>query len=236
MNDNIVKVDALSKSFADKRILDAISFSVSKGEFLVLLGVSGCGKTTLLRILSGLENSYEGTVKKIEGLTSSYIFQHLALLPWLTVFNNVAIGLRLKRLEKEKIEARVNEALDLVNMRQYGEYKPHHLSGGMKQRVALARALVMKPDILLMDEPFNSLDFAARKDMQEKTRTLCKTMGITAVLVTHDINEALSVADRVIVLSPAPSSILDHFVIDPNHDIDLCSIQNKIYALLQKNL
>lgn len=203
----------LRKSFGPHEVLRGIDLDVRSGEFLALLGPSGCGKTTLLRILAGLEFADAGQVL-FEGLDVTdrsvherglgFVFQHFALFRHLTVFENVAFGLRVKprreRPSREAIRSRVDELLHLVKLEPHARHLPSELSGGQRQRVALARALAVEPRVLLLDEPFGSLDAQVRRELRAWLRRLHDQLGLTSVLVTHDQEEALETADRVAIM------------------------------------
>lgn len=191
-------------------MLQDIHLEVKNGEFLTILGPSGCGKTTLLRLLSGFETPSSGTILMNGEDVSSLpphlrhvntVFQSYALFPHMNVFDNIAFGLRCKRLPKAEIEQRVMEALKMVKLESFVHRKPQQLSGGQQQRIAIARAVVNKPLILLLDEPLSSLDYRLRKAMQIELKNLQARLGITFIMVTHDQEEALSTADRVIVMN-----------------------------------
>lgn len=209
MSEYIIELKGVSKHFHDHPVLHNINLEVKNGEFLTLLGPSGCGKTTLLRLISGFESPNSGTIllngKDVEGLPPNLrhvntIFQSYALFPHMTVFENVAFGLRCKHLPKDEIQDRVQEALRIVKLDTYGERKPHQLSRGQQQRVAIARAVVNKPLVLLLDEPLSALDYRLRKTMQLELKQLQAQLGITFIFVTHDQEEALSMSDRVVVM------------------------------------
>lgn len=223
-------------------VLDHVDFSAEPGEFVALLGPSGCGKSTLLRLLAGLERPRAGRLTidghAIEGPDPSRIlvFQDPTLFPWRTVARNVSLGLEARGLMSSHRD-RVGKALDLVGLNDFAEALPHQLSGGMAQRAALARALVNEPKLLLMDEPLGKLDSLTRIAMQGELVKLWQRLGFTAVLVTHDVEEALILAQRVIVLSDRPARIVD---IVPNHigyprhrdDPRLVALRRKVLALL----
>ncbi|AOF93427.1 ABC transporter ATP-binding protein [Sinorhizobium sp. RAC02] len=204
------------------RVLDNVSFTVEPGELVALLGPSGCGKSTLLRLAAGLEAPTVGNVSEdgqpILGPNPDRIlvFQDATLFPWRTVRANVAIGLEARGLIRER-EYRIDEVLKLVKLEGFADFYPHQLSGGMAQRAALARALVNDPKLLLLDEPFGKLDSLTRLRMQKELLNLWKTAGFTALLVTHDVEEALLLADRVIVLSDRPASIVAELRVDQPH-------------------
>lgn len=209
MSRNLIEIRNVSKHFPDNPVLHNINLEVKNGEFLTLLGPSGCGKTTLLRLISGFEEPSSGAIyldgRDVTGVPSherhiNTVFQSYALFPHMDVFNNVAFGLRCKKIAKDEIERRVHEALRMVKLDAYMRRKPHQLSGGQQQRVAIARAVVNKPLVLLLDEPLSSLDYRLRKTMQIELKQLQKKLGITFIFVTHDQEEALSMSDRVVVM------------------------------------
>jgi len=210
---NVIEVRNLEKSYPGSggrsvRILQDISFDVAKGEFIVLTGQSGCGKTTLLRILMGLVEASSGTVmvsgKQVRGCDSkrAMVFQSSQLLPWRTTLHNVELGLETQGVPKAERRARAERYLEMVGLSAAAHHRPDQLSGGMRQRVGIARALAVEPDVLLMDEPFGALDAHTRESLQNELLTLHAEMGKTIVFVTHDLDEAVLLADRVIVLSP----------------------------------
>ncbi len=199
----------LVKTYAASRAVDAVSLAIAPGELFFLLGPSGCGKTTLLRMIAGFCEPDSGTIslggRDITRLPAhqrdtGMVFQSYALWPHMTVAQNVAFGLEMRRLPKREIAARVAEALAMVRMADRAGARPNELSGGQQQRVALARALVIHPRCLLLDEPLSNLDAKLRLEMRVEIRRICKTVGLTAVYVTHDQKEALSIADRLAVM------------------------------------
>jgi len=209
MLENIIELRGVSKSIHDHDILSNVTLEVRNGEFLTLLGPSGCGKTTLLRLISGFEEPTTGTIfiagKDATGLPPHLrhvhtVFQSYALFPHMTVFDNIAFGLRCKKLSKAEITERVNDALKIVKLEKYTHRKPEQLSGGQQQRVAIARAIVNRPLVLLLDEPLSSLDYRLRKTMQIELKQLQRKLGITFIFVTHDQEEALSMSDRVVII------------------------------------
>ena len=207
----IIEVNHVSKRFEDgKLVLDDVSLQVKKGEFVTILGPSGCGKTTLLRCIAGFQVATEGDILlKGEDITQTpphkrpvnTVFQKYALFPHLNVYDNVAFGLKLKKLDKDTIMKRVKQALKTVGMSDYEFRDVDSLSGGQQQRVAIARAIVNQPEVLLLDEPLAALDLKMRKDMQLELKEMHKKLGITFIYVTHDQEEALTLSDRVVVMS-----------------------------------
>lgn len=213
-----------SYSLTDRQlpVLDHIDLSVKPGEFVGLLGPSGCGKSTLLRLAAGLEGPSQGLLTEDGRIISGpnpdriLVFQEATLFPWLTVRRNVASGLEARGLLKSHGH-RVDEVLKLVQLQGFEDAFPHQLSGGMAQRVAIARALVNDPKLLLLDEPFGKLDSLTRLTLQNELLQLWKQSGFTALLVTHDVEEALLLADRVIVFSDRPARIIAEVTVDKPH-------------------
>lgn len=209
LEDGLV-LGGLTKVLGGRVIIDNLHLVVKKGEMVSLLGPSGCGKTTTLRMIAGflipdtgdiLLNGKDVTTLGPEKRPSAMVFQNYALWPHMTVFNNVAYPLKVRKLGKPEIEKRVHEALDLVNLMHHKDSRPSQISGGEQQRVALARALVQEPDILLLDEPLSNLDAKLRVKVREDIRDLQRRLGITTVIVTHDQDEALSISDRIAVMN-----------------------------------
>jgi putative spermidine/putrescine transport system ATP-binding protein len=205
-----VRLDKITHRFTDFTAVTDISLDVAGGELVALLGPSGCGKSTLLRIISGFIRQTEGRVlfddNAVDHLPPSgrgvgIVFQNYALFPHMTIAENVAYGLQAQKWPRDKIMPRVAEMLDLVHMKEFAERKPRQLSGGQQQRIALARCLAIDPKVLLLDEPFGALDKNLRLDMQIEVKRLQREYGITTILVTHDQEEALSMADRIAVMS-----------------------------------
>jgi ABC-type nitrate/sulfonate/bicarbonate transport system ATPase subunit len=213
----IVEIRQVAKNFALKgktvAALSGIDLSVAPGEFIAIVGASGCGKSTLLRLLLGLDRPSAGTIH-VEGqavtgpsLDRGIVFQEHRLLPWLTVTGNVAVALRRSGLTKAAAKATIDEHLALVGLADFAEAYPAQLSGGMQQRVAIARALANRPRLLLLDEPLGALDALTRLRLQDEIRRIVRHEGITAILVTHDVDEAVYLGDRIVVMEPHPGRI-----------------------------
>ena len=195
-------------------VLEDISLSIKPGEFVSIVGASGCGKSTLLKLIIGLENDFQGQLlldgKPITGtsLERGIVFQEHRLFPWLTVEQNVGIGLlNNNKLSEEEKRSSVQEHLELVGLKDFARAYPSQISGGMSQRVAIARALVNRPEVLLLDEPFGALDAFTRSYLQEELQRIWEKEGITMILVTHDVEEAVYLGDRVVVMQPRPGRI-----------------------------
>jgi iron(III) transport system ATP-binding protein len=205
-----LQIDSLTKKFGNFVALDRVSLEVYEGEFVCFLGPSGCGKTTLLRAIAGLDIQTSGTVRQadidISALPPSerdfgIVFQSYALFPNLTAERNIAFGLENQKLDKSAVEKRVNELLDLVGLPDQGPKYPAQLSGGQQQRIALARALATSPGLLLLDEPLSALDAKVRAHLRHEIKDLQRRLGVTTVMVTHDQEEALTMADRIVVMN-----------------------------------
>ncbi|MFI9588733.1 ABC transporter ATP-binding protein [Nonomuraea sp. NPDC052265] len=204
----MLRIDGITRRFGDVTALDGVSLEIEQGEFFALLGPSGCGKTTLLRIIAGFESPDGGTVtldgedllaKQPNRRPISLMFQSYALFPHMSVAKNVAYGLEREKLPRQEIKQRVGEVLETVGLSAHASRKPAQLSGGQRQRVALARSIVKRPRLLLLDEPLSALDKKVRADMQLELKRLQNEVGITFVVVTHDQEEAMSLADRIAV-------------------------------------
>lgn len=205
----MIRLTGISKSFDGKEIISNLNLDVNHGEFLTILGPSGCGKTTVLRMIAGFEtvdngqillDNQEVTLLPAEQRHVNTVFQSYALFPHMTVFDNVAFGLRMQKVPASEIEPRVMESLRMVHLDKMAQRKPHQLSGGQQQRIAIARAVVNQPKVLLLDESLSALDYKLRKQMQLELKQLQRQLGITFIFVTHDQEEALSMSDRIIVM------------------------------------
>jgi sulfate transport system ATP-binding protein len=205
-----IEVQDISKQFGEFTALEDVSLEVPEGELTALLGPSGSGKSTLLRIIAGLEAPDQGVVRIAgQDVTSArpqdrgigFVFQHYAAFAHMTVFNNVAFGLKIRKRKPDEVRARVEELLALVGLTQWAQQRPHQLSGGQRQRMALARALAVEPQVLLLDEPFGALDANVRAELRRWLRRLHDEQGVTTVLVTHDQEEAMEVADTIAVMN-----------------------------------
>jgi len=209
-----IRFNKITKAFGDLTVLKEVSFAVEKGEFAAIVGPSGCGKSTLLRMLAGLERPDAGQVlvdgRPVAGPGPErmMIFQEHALYPWRTVAENAGFGLELAGVSRRERDAKVKAVLNQVGLSGFEGYYPHQLSGGMKQRASIARALVMDPDLLLLDEPYGALDAMTRLTMQNELLRLWQGSGKTVLLITHDIDEALYLADRVFVMTARPGTVL----------------------------
>jgi spermidine/putrescine ABC transporter ATP-binding subunit len=229
-----VVLRSIAKTYGHAAAVDDVSLDVTAGEFVTLLGPSGCGKTTTLRLIAGLIVPDRGSVEvggrdvtrvPVHQRNIGMVFQSHALFPHMTIADNVAFGLKMRRIDRGERDNRVRAALAMVRLSDYGQRVPSQLSGGQQQRVALARALVFQPDVLLLDEPFGALDRKLREDMQAEVRELTRKIGITAIFVTHDQDEALILSDRIAVMNAGkieqiglPNAIFEqpatHFVAD----------------------
>lgn len=223
----LLSIKKLNKSFQRDQnnltVLDGIHLDIEQGEFISIVGSSGCGKSTLLRLIAGLDPDYQGEILlnkiPIQGtdLKRGLIFQEHRLLPWLTVSENIHLALEETVLSHSEKNARVKEHIEIVGLTGFENAYPHELSGGMAQRVAIARGLVNKPDILLLDEPFGALDAMTRSHLQAELQRIWQHEKITMILVTHDIEEAVYLGDRVIVMSARPGKIKEIIPISLSH-------------------
>ena len=213
-----VSIRGVSRRFGDSVALMPTSLEIAAGEFVALIGPSGCGKTTLLRILAGLDRHTDGVVQMREALPgqplTSVVFQEHSIFPWMNVWDNVAYGLRARRVGKSVVRERVDYFVAKVGLTKFAKSHPHQLSGGMKQRVSIARAFANDPEVLLMDEPFSALDEQNRAVLQEELLRIWGDTGKTVVFITHSIDEAVFLSDRVVVLGGSPSHVVADEAID----------------------
>ncbi len=235
----LLTIELYDKTFRDAQTLQVLSnikFDVAAGEFVTILGPSGCGKSTLLRLISGLDTDFEGKIVigdrivKMPERDCSIAFQEPRLLPWLTVKENIAFGLYT---ENVKSTSQIDELLNLLDLTQFANAYPNQLSGGMAQRVSLARALVNLPDLLLLDEPFSSLDELTKRRLQEESLKVLNKEKTTVLMVTHDIEEAVYLSDRILLMSKRPGQILQSYIVDlpkPRNrtDVSFVALQTEI--------
>lgn len=216
-NDASLLIQNVSKTYqlddASLNVLKGIDLKIKPGEFLSIVGASGCGKSTLLRLIAGLDTSYTGSIvyqgKAITGtdLSRGIVFQEHRLFPWLTVEENIALAFTATNVSKEERQQRVAKQISTVGLNRFEKAYPHQISGGMSQRVAIARALVLKPKLLLLDEPFGALDALTRLKLQQELQRLWEQEGLTTILVTHDVEEAVFLGDRIVVMEYHPGRI-----------------------------
>ncbi len=242
---NILHIENLTKNYQTKEgIIAAIknlNLEVKKGEIISLVGPSGCGKSTLLSIIDGLDNDYSGYIQKDNKLKIAYMLQSDALLPWLTIYENAILGLKIEHnLNRQNLEY-VDYLLDLYNLKEFKNNYPQNLSGGMKQRLALIRTLALKPDLLLLDEPFSALDQQSRLLISDDVYKIIKKEKKTVLLVTHNIEEAITFSDKVIILSKRPASIKKILTIDIKNESSIYERRkdinfNKYFDIIWKDL
>src|SRR5829696_1136925 len=263
MADKFISIEGITKRFpaaggGETTVFEDLWLSMARGEFVCIIGHSGCGKTTVLNILAGLDTPSAGTVivdnQAIEGpsLDRAVIFQGHALLPWRTVMGNVAyaVASKCRQSSKREVQAQAQKFIDLVGLTGAEGKRPAELSGGMKQRVGIARALSIEPKIMLMDEPFSALDALTRGTLQDEMRRICLETGQTAFMITHDVDEAIYLADRVVLMTNGPGAVLAEIVENPlpkarkrtdfhkhplyygvrNHIIDFLVMRSKTFA------
>ena len=210
---DMIEIREVSKNYGELRVIENITLSIRSGEFLSIVGASGCGKSTLLRLLIGLDDEYTGEIRlrgeRIQGtsLDRGIVFQDHRLFPWLSVAENVGLGLINAQVPAAQKQRAIAEHIELVGLQGFEDAYPHQLSGGMAQRAAIARGLINQPKILLLDEPFGALDALTRSSLQAELQRIWQTAGITMILVTHDVDEAVYLGDRVVVMQPRPGRI-----------------------------
>ena len=231
-------VQNLCKRFGDKTVLEDINFSIQSGEFVTFVGSSGCGKSTLLRLIAGLDHPSSGSIH-VDGSTvqgpgpdRGMVFQKYSLYPWLNAADNVSFGMRLQGMTSNDVRDRTAYFLEVVGLQDAATKLPRELSGGMQQRVAIARALATNPSVLLLDEPFGALDLQIRETMQDFLLNLWQRTGLTVLLITHDVEEALVLAQRVHVLAPNPGRIIRSLdVILDKSDLDQLRLSSDFLQL-----
>lgn len=227
--DYVVTLKDINLRYASKKgevtALQDVNLNIEEGEFICVLGPSGCGKSTLLKIIAGFHQPSHGEAKMdneiIKGADwhRGVVFQSPTLYPWLNIYDNVAFGLKMRNFPKSEAEELTNKYLDIVGLKDFAKNKPYELSGGMKQRASLARVLVNNPRMILMDEPFGALDALTRQNMQTLIREIWTKTENTVFLITHDVDEALALATRIIVMSSRPGRIVKEFNVDFTYDI-----------------
>ena len=232
----------VAKNFSDLHVIDDFSREIEEGQLVALVGPSGCGKSTLLHIAAGLEKASAGSMlaggKPVDGPHPErmLMFQENALYPWLTLIDNVALALEFQKADKKKARVQAVEWLEKVALKGFENYYPHQVSGGMRQRAALARAFITRPKVLLLDEPFGALDALTRMTLQDVLRDLIREAGPTVLLVTHDVDEALFLADRILVFSQRPATVLKEFNLahhEKTHDLsEFAAMRRQILCLL----
>lgn len=235
---NIIEIKNLYKNYQTKKeeinVLKNINLNIKEGELISLVGESGVGKSTLLSIISGLENISSGTIKKKDNIVISYMLQDNSLMPYLNVLDNCLLSLKIKRIYNKNSKKEIINLLNKYGLKDYIYSYPNELSGGQKQRVSLVRALSVKPDILLLDEPFSKLDYKTKKDISLDIKKIVKENNMTMIMVTHDIEDAVNLSDKVIVLSKKNKSIKNRYVI--NYDNKTNDIFLKYYNMIWRDL
>lgn len=239
----MLEVNRLSHSYSDLQVLDDISFTADEGQFLALVGTNGCGKTTLLRLIAGLELPMSGSIRvggqyvTEPGPDRGLVFQEYALFPWLSVRQNVEFGLKMRNIPMPERQRIAQRYIDMLGLTGFEKYRPNQLSGGMKQRAAIARAMANDPRVLLMDEPFAALDCQTRVQMQEQLLQVWQQEHKTVLFVTHNVEEAAVLADRVLIFTPRPARILESLEVGLPRPRDRTSPEvNRLRAYISKAL
>ncbi|WP_202978019.1 ABC transporter ATP-binding protein [Pseudomonas nabeulensis] len=243
----IIELEGVSKRYGDMLALDNVSLRIEKGEFVVIVGASGCGKSTTLNMIAGFDHPSEGLVK-VEGRqvtevspNTGMVFQQYALFPWLSVIDNIAYGLKMKGMKKAERRAIAQQFIDMVGLKGFENAYPKQLSGGMKQRVTIARVLANDPAVMLFDEPFAALDAMTRQVLQEELVRIYEQSGKTIVFITHSIDEALMLSSRILIMSARPGKVAQDIVNDLPHprnaDVQLSeqylAMKQKIWKTVQ---
>lgn len=246
MSTPILKLKGISKAYNSDsgttvQALSNLELTVQEGEFLVLIGPTGCGKTTLLNIIAGLDSQDGGELFMADnlkpGINIPCVFQHYTLFPWRTILHNITFGPEMRGVRRSERHAAASDLLMKVDLKGFENAYPHELSGGMRQRAAIAQALASKPKVLLMDEPFGAVDDATRKELQQMIIELWKETHLTILFVTHNIDEALALGDRVIVFSDRPGRIVKEFSIDSHRPRDCMSQEfTDLFVKLRESL
>ncbi len=231
----LINISNISKTYhtPTKEViaLDDLNFTINEGEILGIVGTSGCGKSTLLNILTNLEKSDRGSITSSKSIVIGYMMQNDALLPWLNVYDNAILGLKLKKITTKDNLAYVDNLLKKYGLYEFKNEYPNSLSGGMRQRVALIRTLAIRPNILLLDEPFSKLDIDSRITISDDVYKIIKELGITTVLISHDIAESISLSDRIIVLTKRPGKIKNIYEVNINEETIPSKRRNSEYFL-----
>lgn len=239
-----ITVRDLTKSFDDLLVLDNISFDVYEGEFLCIVGPTGCGKTTFLNVLTKLHPASQGDIY-IDGEPAdprkhniSFVFQEPSTMPWLTVEENIRFGLEVKKLPEDEIKRRVDQVSELVGLKDFRRYYPRQLSSSMDQRVVIARAFAINPDLLLMDEPYSQLDIKLRYYLEDEVVRIWRELKRTVIFVTHNIEEAVYLAERILILTPKPATIKKEIIVDlprPRNfaDPEFVRIRNQVTEMIK---
>jgi nitrate/nitrite transport system ATP-binding protein len=223
MSNSLLQVQNLAKRYGATTIFERVNFEIAKGEFVCIVGHSGCGKTTILNVLAGLESATDGVVvmnnREVAGpsLDRGVVFQGHALMPWLSVMRNIAFAVKSRWPDWNRLQVQMHcqKFIDLVGLTGAEGKRPAELSGGMKQRVGIARALSIEPKIMLMDEPFSALDALTRGTLQDEVRRICAETGQTVFMITHDVDEAIYLADRIVLMTNGPGAVLAEIVENP---------------------